>query len=145
MIFRLAIKDEDITGLCQLEQQSQSHPWNQQQISDCFGDFYEFWVDPKLNCYGVIRVVAEQAELINICVNPSSRRRGFAQQLLCHLHDRSTVLQAETILLEVRAGNKAALALYYNNGYDQISLRKAYYPSASGREDALVLQKKLIS
>lgn len=144
MSFRLAIKSVDIPALYQLEQQSQIHPWTENQIGDCFGRFYELWVDSEVKCYGVIRVVAEQAELINICVNPNQRRRGLAQQLICHLQERSKALQAGNMLLEVRETNTAALKLYQKNGYSLISRRKAYYRNAKGREDALVLQKNLV-
>ena len=50
---------------------------------------------------------------------------------------------AVTMLLEVRPSNAKALALYENYGFQVIGRRKAYYPAAEGREDALVLRREL--
>ena len=51
-------------------------------------------------------------------------------------------LGIERVLLEVRPSNRAALRLYQRNGFDEIGMRKGYYPDSEGqREDALVLAR----
>jgi len=50
---------------------------------------------------------------------------------------------AGKLFLEVRPSNDRAVALYRHFGFRQIGLRKAYYPAAIGREDALVFDKEL--
>jgi ribosomal-protein-alanine N-acetyltransferase len=52
------------------------------------------------------------------------------------------------LLLEVRKGNFAAIQLYQHLGFEQIGVRKGYYPvpkasEPAGREDAIVMQKYL--
>jgi ribosomal-protein-alanine N-acetyltransferase len=42
-----------------------------------------------------------------------------------------------TIMLEVRAGNEPALALYARHGFTPLSRRRRYYPDG---EDALILR-----
>ncbi|MDH5614098.1 MAG: ribosomal-protein-alanine N-acetyltransferase, partial [Gammaproteobacteria bacterium] len=51
----------------------------------------------------------------------------------------------DTMLLEVRPSNKAAVALYVNTGFNEAGVRKDYYPAKQGREDALILALSLIS
>jgi len=50
---------------------------------------------------------------------------------------------ADSIFLEVRASNTVALNLYEQEGFNRLGLRKAYYPSNEGREDALVFAKAI--
>ena len=50
---------------------------------------------------------------------------------------------ARRLLLEVRPSNARAVALYRNFGFQQIGVRKGYYPATEGREDGLVFQKEL--
>ena len=50
---------------------------------------------------------------------------------------------ASKLFLEVRPSNERAVELYRHFGFNQIGLRRAYYPAAIGREDALVFDKEL--
>jgi ribosomal-protein-alanine N-acetyltransferase len=52
-------------------------------------------------------------------------------------------VKAETCFLEVRQSNFAAIRLYMNVGFNEIGLRKNYYPAAGGRENAIVMAKTL--
>jgi Acetyltransferases len=47
--------------------------------------------------------------------------------------------RAETVFLEVRPSNTAAIALYEDVGFNEIGVRKGYYPAENGREDAIML------
>ena len=58
------------------------------------------------------------------------------------------LLGAEQIFLEVRAGNRAAIALYETSGFAAIGRRIAYYPPThpqAPREDALVMRRALVT
>ncbi len=47
------------------------------------------------------------------------------------------------MFLEVRDSNQSARALYDSVGFNEIGVRRGYYPAASGREDAVVMAKHL--
>jgi ribosomal-protein-alanine N-acetyltransferase len=47
------------------------------------------------------------------------------------------------MLLEVRATNQPALALYAQQGFAEIGRRRGYYPAEAGREDAIVMAREL--
>ena len=60
--------------------------------------------------------------------------RKLMESLIAYARGR-----AETMFLEVRPSNPAAIALYENLGFNEIGVRKAYYPAKDGREDAIML------
>ncbi|RRA28422.1 ribosomal-protein-alanine N-acetyltransferase, partial [Cronobacter sakazakii] len=41
--------------------------------------------------------------------------------------------------LEVRASNHAARALYESLGFNEATIRRNYYPTSDGREDAIIM------
>ena len=59
----------------------------------------------------------------------------YLNALLDHLFK---TIKAERFLLEVRVSNTAAIELYKKLGFIELSRRKDYYPTAQGREDAIV-------
>jgi ribosomal protein S18 acetylase RimI-like enzyme len=52
-------------------------------------------------------------------------------------------LRAGIVFLEVRSSNKTAFHIYHRLGFNEIGIRKNYYPSEKGREDAIVLELEL--
>lgn len=82
--------------------------------------------------------VMDEVELLNIAVAPNRQRHGHGARLLCWLVEYHQP-EAKNVFLEVRASNKAAIALYLAFGFQQTGVRKDYYPSAGGRENALVM------
>ncbi|MBD3898506.1 GNAT family N-acetyltransferase [Halomonas sp. ML-15] len=82
------------------------------------------------------------AELQTITVAPWARRQGLAGWLLTALIDEAGNWGSERLLLEVRASNQAALALYRGAGFRDDGVRRGYYPPLDGngaREDALLM------
>ena len=73
------------------------------------------------------------AELPDLCSPAGSMPRPFKGPTAWRME------RAASLFLEVRPSNLAAQALYTRFGFRRVSVRKAYYPSHSGREDALVL------
>jgi ribosomal-protein-alanine N-acetyltransferase len=52
---------------------------------------------------------------------------------------RSEGMSAENLFLEVRASNKVAIGLYEQAGFIESGVRKNYYPSHAGKEDAILM------
>jgi ribosomal-protein-alanine N-acetyltransferase len=91
--------------------------------------------------YSVLVVVADEAELANLAVDPAWHRRGIAQHLVRGVMQEAGQRGARTLYLEVREGNLAARALYAGLGFSAIGRRPGYYRHPD--EDALVLQRAL--
>ena len=86
--------------------------------------------------YAVLSAVLDEGNLDNIAVAPHCRRQGVADALLSALirFDRTSL---SVLLLEVRASNFPAIALYEKHGFVPVGRRKNYYESP--REDALLM------
>ncbi|HCP44832.1 MAG TPA: hypothetical protein DIU15_02210, partial [Deltaproteobacteria bacterium] len=87
-------------------------------------------------------VVGPEISLLNIAVDPASRRRGLGRRLLDLAEERGRDRGGCVVFLEVRAGNEAAVTMYRRRGYLQVGIRKGYY--ADNGEDALVLSRELV-
>ncbi|MEV6288178.1 GNAT family N-acetyltransferase [Kribbella sp. NPDC051770] len=74
----------------------------------------------------------EPVDLLRIAVDPAYRRTGVARELL------EATLGDRTVLLEVAAGNAAAIGLYAGFGFEEISRRRGYY---GGGEDAIIMRR----
>ena len=91
--------------------------------------------------YAVTMRAGDTVDLQRIGVHPSWQRRGVARTLLgCGL-DRARADGAERMLLEVSAGNRAALSFYAEAGFVEIDRRRRYYRDGS---DAVVLRLPLL-
>jgi ribosomal-protein-alanine N-acetyltransferase len=90
------------------------------------------------------RVIADEAELLTLAVDPALRRRGIARALLAQFLDVARNRGAARAFLEVAADNAAALALYRGAGFAEDGLRRGYYRQAGGGAvDALLLSTRL--
>jgi [ribosomal protein S18]-alanine N-acetyltransferase len=88
----------------------------------------------------LLRVTADEAEILTIGVIPARRRQGIARALLDEGMLRARGLGVRAIFLEVGVWNRAARALYEATGFKEVGRRRQYY--ANG-EDALILRATL--
>lgn len=133
------IKVEDLPEIMAIERQCYEFPWSEAIFTSCFnaGNLAMFAeLDGKAIGYGILSTVLDEASLLNICIVPSEQGKGYAKILLQFLCEQVRALGADTLFLEVRASNQAALHLYENMGFNQIGTRRNYYPAKKGREDA---------
>ena len=86
--------------------------------------------------YAVLSAVLDEGNLDNIAVAPRCRRQGVADALLSALTDFGRT-SLSVLLLEVRASNLPAIALYEKHGFVPVGRRKDYYETP--REDALLM------
>ena len=84
----------------------------------------------------VVRVAADEAELLTIAVLPEARRLGIARRLMAELADAAAARGAVRLFLEVAVVNSGALALYSGLGFRELGRRRQYYPDGT---DALLL------
>src|SRR5690349_5642004 len=85
----------------------------------------------------LVRVVADEAEILTLAVIPEARRSGIATALLHESTMTASAMGAAAVFLEVSVANSAALAVYTRAGFRPVGRRRAYY---SDRSDALVLR-----
>ena len=92
--------------------------------------------------YCLYQIIFEQAEILRIGTHPDYQRQGIASQLFATLNNELINNKVESLLLEVRADNAPALALYERQGFVVIHKRKSYYQLPHRPAiDALIMQR----
>jgi len=91
--------------------------------------------------YVIARVVAGEADVLNIAVRPPDQGRGLGGELLDSGLAAVIARGVHEVFLEVRESNAAALALYESRGFKSVSRRKRYYQNPV--EDALLLRRAI--
>lgn len=131
----------DIPALSKLEQQCQLTPWSVIQLTAALNKPSQIWIgeqQQQLVSMLVWQPLLDEAEIHLLNTDPLHRRYGYAQQLLQYIFQLAQQQGIQRLLLEVRASNSAAQALYSRNGFQICGRRKNYY---SNQEDALILEK----
>lgn len=96
----------------------------------------------KVIGYCLYQVIFEQAEILRIGTHPDYQRQSIASQLFATLNNELINNKVESLLLEVRADNAPALALYERQGFVVIHKRKSYYQLPHRPAiDALIMQR----
>ncbi len=140
------MSETDIDAVLRIEKAIYAFPWTLGNFNDCLVAGYRCHVligDGKLIGYGVQMLILDEVHLLNLTVASDFQKKGMGKALLNFLIDDALEHQANKMILEVRRTNLAAIFLYESFGFDQIGLRKNYYPAHLGREDAIVMEMVL--
>jgi len=136
----------DLDAVMAIEQRAYGFPWTEGIFRDCLRVGYCCWcyeIDGDIHGYGVMSVAAGESHILNLTVNPESQRQGVGTKLMKHFLQLACRHNADTVMLEVRPSNTPAIRLYEKLGFNEIGVRRNYYPSEGGREDALLLARIL--
>jgi ribosomal-protein-alanine N-acetyltransferase len=149
-VFLRQAQPPDLASLAALEAECFTHPWTEAQIAE------EMGVPPPggvfvleapasarpagICAYCAFRLVIDEMHVMNVAVAPTARRRGLARRLVGFALRRAARAGARVAFLELRLGNREALALYRSLGFRDHSRRRAYYQQPT--EDALVLVRE---
>lgn len=144
--FRL-MQGDDLPAVLAIERE-QEFPWPASLFADALQTPYVSVVlEEAGNIIGfaVMSVVLDECEIQNIVIATARRRCGYGRLLLQHMLQLALEQGAHNVYLEVRASNIVASHLYQRNGFKIDRIRKDYYPTATGREDAIILSCRLLN
>lgn len=132
----------DVPSVLAIEARAHDFPWTAGNFHDGLVSGYYMVVmeaEGAIAGYGVVQVILDEGHLLNITVAPGLHGQGLGRTLLLHLLDYARA-KTDTLFLEVRPSNARAIALYQTSGFNEIGLRRNYYPArGGGREDALLM------
>ena len=141
MIEIVKMNESHVSAVAELEKQNFSEPWPEIAVRGELTNKLALWLvaveDGVVAGYVGSQTVLQEADMMNIAVADTHRRRGIARMLVEELIRQ---LDAYQLTLEVRASNAPAIALYEKLGFTQVGLRKNYYHKP--KEDALILRKE---
>ena len=114
-------------------------PWSAAEFGDLLGSRFCFLLtEPGGFLLG--RVIADEAELLTLAVDPARRRQGIGARLLARFAEAAGARGAASAFLEVAEDNAAARALYGAGGWAGSGRRRGYYHGPAGNAvDALIL------
>ncbi|SFC75946.1 ribosomal protein S18-alanine N-acetyltransferase [Pseudoalteromonas denitrificans] len=138
----------DVDSMMIIEQTCHSHPMSHKNMLSCFGGRYfsrGLYLEQALIGFYMAEMAGPDFTLMDICISPEYQGKGYAKKLLENLLDEATKRSAESIFLEVRVSNVAAIGLYESLGFNEMGLRKDYYPTEQGREDGKLMGLVLFS
>ena len=140
------MKHIDLPYVLSNENAAYSHPWTQGNFRTSLNgtDFCCILeVEHRAVGHGILSSGAGEAHVLNLCVHPEQQGAGLGRKLLKHLLAQAAGRKVNSVFLEVRASNTAAITLYDTTGFNEVGRRRNYYPIADGREDAIVMAKEL--
>lgn len=150
------VRADDILRVAEIEASCYTTPWSAEAFRSLVGrprvrfDVAELTTEASrggtdgaamVAGYGILLNAGEEADLVNLAVDPALRGRGLGAALLEHVVEEARRAGVRAVFLEVRASNAAAIGLYSTRGFRQIATREHYYERPT--EDARVLRKLL--
>lgn len=136
------IEASDFDRLYEIEQQAHLVPWSLGTLKNNQGERYlnfKLIENNQIIGFAICQTVLDEATLFNIAILPNYQGCGFGKLLLGELIFQLKERGVQTLWLEVRESNPARF-LYEKIGFNEVDIRKNYYPKPSGgRENAVVM------
>ncbi|MCD9188058.1 MAG: ribosomal protein S18-alanine N-acetyltransferase [Pyrinomonadaceae bacterium] len=145
MIISSEIGESEFEIIAGLSKSNELGSWNKTDYQKAYVDSDYVTVTAKdSDCiigFIIFRVVQDEVELLNICVENIHRRKGTASILINYCIDFSLRQKKKKIWLEVRESNFGAIKFYQKSGFYNYGTRKKYYSNPV--ENALIMVKTL--
>ncbi len=140
-----------LEGAAELEKLCFSNPWSAKSMelltNDGIGVGYLCTApaapssEPVVTAYGGMLITVDEGQITNIAVHPDHRRKGLGAAILHSLLRHAKDAKLESVSLEVRVSNTAAIHMYEKAGFVEMGRRKGFYQKPT--EDALVMVCKI--
>ena len=135
----------DCEQVAAIEAASFSIPWSLTAFTDTVEkeNFRYFVAEESGEILGYcgFLYVLDEAEIPNVCVKATARKRGIGKQMMSVLVEEAARLGIAMLFLEVRESNVAARTLYKSLGFAEDGIRKNFYEQPV--ENAVLMSKTL--
>lgn len=147
MIYRIA-SSKDFNQVLEIERECFKQPYTSKELE------YEFYENPvnkiivaedngKIVGFIDFLITFNSSTIMQVAVTGSHRKQGIGTNLLKEMEKsfpKEIQDLVETITLEVRESNDSARKMYEKNGYETVTIKKAYYKDG---ENAVYMLKRL--
>jgi [ribosomal protein S18]-alanine N-acetyltransferase len=131
--------------ILKIERASFAAPWSlnafRAEVEKTVSHLWVLASDEKVLGYICFWLLEGEIQLINIAVCPECRRSGLGQFLLEELIREGVSRGVQSVWLEVRRSNSAAINLYGKMGFIKVGIRPKYYSETN--EDAIMMSLEL--
>lgn len=136
---------DHIDAICALEERCFSVPWSRESFMWAKDNENDYFIVAEENGtvvgYAGLCFVLPEGDIANVATAPEHRRRGIAAALVADIIDFAKKRGIKSLMLEVRASNAGAVALYEKFGFIKVAERKKYYSKPT--EDADIMRLEL--
>lgn len=132
----------DIDAILAIEHANFPYPWTRGNFVDSINSGYSCWVlesHQELIGYAIVMMVLDEVHLLNISVAKPYQGKGIGRELLNTMMQVGRSYGGQHMFLEVRVSNTQAIGLYESIGFNEMAIRRQYYPAKQGREDAILM------
>ena len=136
-----------LNGAAELEKLCFSSPWSASSLelltNNGIGVGYVLTTpaapgaEPTVVAYGGMLITVDEGQITNVAVHPDHRRHGYGAAIVRALLRHAKDEKLESVSLEVRVSNTAAIKMYEAAGFVEMGRRKGFYQKPT--EDALVM------
>lgn len=95
----------------------------------------------KLVGFVMVRIAADEAEILTIAVSRERRGNGFGRMLMEEALRRLYREHVAACFLEVNRDNVPAIGLYRRLGFEEVGARKGYYDGVAGAGSAALVMR----
>lgn len=143
------INEEDITKIVEIESICFKDAWKEKDFKyelneNPFSKMLVILLNNEIVGYLDYLVTFNSATISKIAILPTMQKCGYASKLLEQMFIDIAALgygEVETITLEVRESNVAAVNLYNKFGFNKVTIKKGYYEDG---ENAIYMMKVLL-
>ncbi len=133
---------KDLKGVLRIEEAVFPQPWSHRLFVEELAQrksraYRAAWVGNRIVGFAGQMFIDDEAHVNNVAVDPAWQGRGLGAAILSDLIRTGLARGARHLTLEVRVGNRPALALYGRFGLAPVGVRPNYYPETG--EDAFVM------
>ena len=137
---------ETIPGAAELEKLCFAEPWSASSLElltkEGIGVGMVCRKDGIVCAYGGMLVAVDEGQITNIATHPDFRRMGYGHAVVESLIKYAKNNRLDSISLEVRESNKAAIELYSSLGFKVEGKRKDFYKKPTEAALVMVLRIK---
>jgi len=143
MIAIIPMTTAHLDAVCAIESHSFSLPWPMEDIMFELRQEHSIslaaMISGKLVGYATMRHIIDEGHICNIATHEEYRKKGIGSALVEALIKKAKEMEMIGLTLEVRIGNRAAMALYHKFGFKVEGYRRGYYKHPT--EDAAIMWK----
>lgn len=140
-IYPERLTEKSLDGVAELEKLCFSQPWSKNSLGlllkEGIGVGMVCSSDGQVCAYGGMMVAVDEGQITNIATHPDYRRQGYGRAIVEALIKYSKNNGINSISLEVRESNRAAIELYSRLGFKVEGKRKDFYTKPT--ENALIM------
>jgi len=135
---------EDLDQVSEIETECFSIPWSKKALEEVLDNPRAYYITAKeegnVIGYCGAYVILDEGDINQVAVTSAYRGQGVGRKMMQALLERLEQAGAKAVTLEVRVGNRPAIALYETLGFQTEGIRKNFYDKPV--EDALIMWKR---